>query len=152
MNDLELALFPDEQGGLTLELLANAQRYAAETLQRHASRFALLLSQLAAQPQRALGELDLLTPAEQQQIAAINDTGRCAAVHHAGGSGGGAGEQNAGRTRAGGCAASAELSPDARAGGRAGKPAARARREAGRQRGGGAAALGVPDAGAARHC
>lgn len=74
VRDLEIAIYLSEHGDLTLELLANAQRYAAETLQRHASRFALLLSQLAAQPQRALGELDLLTPAEQQQIAAINQT------------------------------------------------------------------------------
>lgn len=32
VNDLELALFPDENGGLDIELLANAQRYDDATL------------------------------------------------------------------------------------------------------------------------
>jgi enterobactin synthetase component F len=32
VNDLELALFPDEQGGLSIEILANKQRYDEATL------------------------------------------------------------------------------------------------------------------------
>ncbi|WP_244182815.1 enterobactin synthase subunit F [Pantoea wallisii] len=74
VRDLEIAIYISEQGELTLELLANAARYSEATLLCHASRFALLLDQLAAQPQRALGELDLLTPQEHQQLAAINHT------------------------------------------------------------------------------
>ncbi|MBR7387662.1 MULTISPECIES: hypothetical protein, partial [Klebsiella pneumoniae complex] len=34
VNDLELALFPDEQGGLSIEILANRQRYDDATLKR----------------------------------------------------------------------------------------------------------------------
>ena len=32
VNDLELALFPDEQDGLSIEILANGQRYDEATL------------------------------------------------------------------------------------------------------------------------
>ena len=38
VNDLELALFPDERGGLSLEILANKARYDEATLNRHVSR------------------------------------------------------------------------------------------------------------------
>ncbi|XNM64214.1 hypothetical protein ACLK2H_03465 [Escherichia coli] len=34
VNDLELALFPDEDGGLSLEILANQQRYDKAILQQ----------------------------------------------------------------------------------------------------------------------
>jgi len=74
VRDLEIAIYISEHGELTLELLANAERYSEQTLQRHASRFALLLDQLAQQPQRPCGELDLLTAEEHAQIAAINQT------------------------------------------------------------------------------
>ncbi|ADU67817.1 enterobactin synthase subunit F [Pantoea sp. At-9b] len=74
VRDLEIAIYISEQGDLTLELLANAERYNLATLQRHTSRFALLLTQLAAAPQRPCGELDLLTTAEHQWLAEINHT------------------------------------------------------------------------------
>lgn len=74
VRDLEIAIYISEQGELTLELLANAERYSESTLLRHTSRFALLLNQLAAQPQRPLGELDLLTAEEHAQISGINQT------------------------------------------------------------------------------
>ena len=93
-------------------------------------RFALLLSQLAAQPQRALGELDLLTPAEQQQIAAINQTAHPLPAE-TGVAAGAAGAAHPGRTGAGRCAAPAELSPDAAAGIRAGSRSQCGRRAAG---------------------
>ncbi|PCR46379.1 hypothetical protein CQA88_31795, partial [Klebsiella pneumoniae] len=35
VNDLELALFPDETGGLSLEILANKARYDEAELHRH---------------------------------------------------------------------------------------------------------------------
>lgn len=74
VRDLEIALYLGEQGELTLELLANAARYQPATLQQHASRFALLLTQLAAAPRQALGELSLLTPEDQQLLATVNQT------------------------------------------------------------------------------
>jgi len=75
VRDLEIAIYLSEQGDLTLELLANAERYREEILKQHASRFGLLLSQLAARPACACGELDMLMPEEHQQLTAINQTG-----------------------------------------------------------------------------
>lgn len=74
VRDLEIAIYLSEQGELTLELLANAERYQETTLTQHASRFDLLLRQLATQPDRPCGELDLLTEAEHQQLDNINQT------------------------------------------------------------------------------
>lgn len=74
VRDLEIAIYISEQGELTLELLANAARYQQAVLTQHASRFDLLLRQLAAQPDRPCGELDLLTEAEHQQLETINQT------------------------------------------------------------------------------
>ncbi|WNK48461.1 enterobactin synthase subunit F [Pantoea agglomerans] len=74
VRDLEIAIYLSEQGDLTLELLANAQRYSDTTLKQHASRFGLLLQQLAVRPASACGELDMLMPEEHQQLAAINQT------------------------------------------------------------------------------
>ncbi|WP_163597429.1 hypothetical protein, partial [Klebsiella pneumoniae] len=42
INDLELALFPDETGGLSLEVLANKQRYDEQTLRGHIARLSSL--------------------------------------------------------------------------------------------------------------
>ena len=74
VRDLEIAIYISEQGELTLELLANAERYDAATLTQHAHRFDLLLAQLAQQPARPCGELGLLTTAEQQQLQTVNQT------------------------------------------------------------------------------
>lgn len=74
VRDLEIAIYIGEQGELTLELLANAERYDAAVLAQHAGRFALLLNQLAARPERPCGQLDLLTPADRRLLGAINRT------------------------------------------------------------------------------
>ncbi|MBN6044015.1 enterobactin non-ribosomal peptide synthetase EntF [Citrobacter sp. ku-bf4] len=74
VNDLELALFPDEEGGLSIELLANQQRYDEATLKQHASRLMALIEQFAANPVLCCGDADLLLPAEYQQIAQVNAT------------------------------------------------------------------------------
>ena len=75
VNDLELALFPDEEGGLSIEILANQQRYQEGELRRHAARLMAMLEQFAAQPTLRCGEVDLVSEAEYQQLARINDTG-----------------------------------------------------------------------------
>ncbi|KNC93186.1 enterobactin synthase subunit F, partial [Trabulsiella odontotermitis] len=75
VNDLELALFPDDSGGLTLEILANKQRYDHATLSAHIARLTAMLSQFAASPALRCGDVDLLSPDEAQRLAAINDTG-----------------------------------------------------------------------------
>lgn len=75
VNDLEIALFPDEQGGLTIELLASKARYDEATLTAHAQRLTQLVQQFAASPQLRCGEADLLSAEEHQRLAQINDTG-----------------------------------------------------------------------------
>jgi amino acid adenylation domain len=74
VNDLELAIFPDETGGLTLEVLANQQRYDEPTLLRHIARLDALLQQFADSPALSCGQAELLSQAEHQQLAEINAT------------------------------------------------------------------------------
>ncbi|MFK3660266.1 enterobactin non-ribosomal peptide synthetase EntF [Scandinavium sp. NPDC088450] len=75
VNDLELALFPDESGGLSVEILANQQRYNEAELHTHASRLLSMLEQFAANPELRCGEVELVSEAEYQRLAGINDTG-----------------------------------------------------------------------------
>ncbi|EBH8122652.1 non-ribosomal peptide synthetase, partial [Salmonella enterica subsp. enterica serovar Typhimurium str. UK-1] len=65
VNDLELALFPDENGGLDIELLANAQRYDDATLSRHALRLMALITQFADNPALRCGDAQMLLAEEQ---------------------------------------------------------------------------------------
>ncbi|WP_423061732.1 enterobactin non-ribosomal peptide synthetase EntF [Citrobacter portucalensis] len=74
VNDLELALFPDENGGLSIEILANKQRYEAETLAQHASRLIGLIEQFADNPTLCCGDAGMLLPTEHERLAKINDT------------------------------------------------------------------------------
>ncbi len=67
VEDLEFEVgFRD--GALQLTLVANAARYDAPTLQRHAARISHLLSQLASHPHTPLGALSLLAPQEQADL------------------------------------------------------------------------------------
>ncbi|MBM6609295.1 enterobactin non-ribosomal peptide synthetase EntF [Citrobacter portucalensis] len=74
VNDLELALFPDENGGLSIEILANKQRYDAETLAQHASRLIGLIEQFADNPALCCGDAGMLLPTEHERLAKINHT------------------------------------------------------------------------------
>ncbi|POT58260.1 non-ribosomal peptide synthetase [Citrobacter amalonaticus] len=74
VNDLELALFPDEEGGLSIELLANKQRYDETTLRQHAARLMSLIAQFAANPSLCCGDAEMLLPAEYAQLEKINAT------------------------------------------------------------------------------
>ncbi|HED3219812.1 TPA: amino acid adenylation domain-containing protein, partial [Raoultella ornithinolytica] len=75
VNDLELALFPDESGGLSLEVLANKARYDQTTLRAHVARLSALLTQFAADPALRCAEVNLLSADETAQLAQVNDTG-----------------------------------------------------------------------------
>ncbi|TAT59270.1 hypothetical protein EGM92_34045, partial [Enterobacter cloacae] len=68
VNDLELALFPDEQGGLSIEILANKQRYDETTLARHVARLNAMLTQFAANPDLRCGEVETVSEQEYQQL------------------------------------------------------------------------------------
>jgi len=75
VNDLELALFPDEEGGLTIEVLANKQRYDESALQQHIARLLAMLNQFAANPELRCGEVEMVSDEEYQRLEQINDTG-----------------------------------------------------------------------------
>lgn len=75
VNDLELALFPDEQGGLSIEILANKQRYDEATLTRHVARLDRLMAQFAANVDLRCGDAETVSPQEYQQLERVNDTG-----------------------------------------------------------------------------
>ena len=74
VNDLELALFPDETGGLSLEILANKARYDEAELRRHMARLTALLVQFAADPRLRCGDAEMLSADELNRLAAVNDT------------------------------------------------------------------------------
>ena len=74
VNDLEMALFPDEEGGLSIEILANKQRYDEATLLRHVDRLHGLLAQFAANIDLRCGEAETVSDAEYQQLEKINQT------------------------------------------------------------------------------
>ena len=74
VNDLEMALFPDEQGGLSIEILANKQRYDEATLVRHVERLHGLLAQFATNIDLRCGEAETVSDAEYQQLEKINQT------------------------------------------------------------------------------
>lgn len=74
VNDLEMALFPDEQGGLSIEILANKQRYDEAVLRRHVGRLHGLLAQFAGNPDLRCGEVEMVSDAEYQQLEQINQT------------------------------------------------------------------------------
>ncbi|MCI1898338.1 MAG: enterobactin non-ribosomal peptide synthetase EntF [Enterobacter sp.] len=75
VNDLELALFPDEQGGLSIEILANKHRYDEPTLTRHVARLYALLAQFADNPDLKCGDAETVSESEYHQLERINDTG-----------------------------------------------------------------------------
>lgn len=74
VNDLELALFPDVHGDLSIEILANKQRYDEPTLIQHAERLKMLIAQFAADPALLCGDVDIMLPGEYAQLAQINAT------------------------------------------------------------------------------
>jgi enterobactin synthetase component F len=74
VNDLELALFPDEEGGLSIEVLANQQRYDRQTLEQHVARLLAMLTQFAADPTLRCGDAEMVSADEYQRLEQINDT------------------------------------------------------------------------------
>ncbi|MDF7681590.1 enterobactin synthase subunit F [Enterobacteriaceae bacterium ESL0689] len=74
VNDLELALFMDESGALSLEVLASKARYDETTLRGHIARLPQLLAQFAADPMLCCGQANLLSAEETARLAQINHT------------------------------------------------------------------------------
>lgn len=59
---------------MSIEILANKQRYDEPTLIKHAERLKMLTAQFAADPARLCGDVDILLPEEYAQLAQINAT------------------------------------------------------------------------------
>ncbi|PIJ50203.1 non-ribosomal peptide synthetase [Erwinia sp. OLTSP20] len=76
VNDLELALFPQPSGELTIEVLANRQRYDYQVLTGQVARLTAMIEQFDQQPGLRCGEVDLLLAEEHQHLARINQTAR----------------------------------------------------------------------------
>ena len=74
VRDLEIALYLDEQGNVSLEMLANAERYEAQSLREHLDRLPLLLNQFAQEPAVSCACVDLLHPHEKERLREVNDT------------------------------------------------------------------------------
>lgn len=76
VRDLEIALFPRPDGDLTVELLANPQRYTSQQLEAHLQRLPLLMDQLSHNPALKCGDTAIITAQEQRRVTALNQTRR----------------------------------------------------------------------------
>ncbi|WP_237930672.1 enterobactin synthase subunit F [Buttiauxella sp. S19-1] len=74
VRDLEIALYISEQGDFSLEILANAERYDAGTLQQHLARLPRLLRQFAANPDLRCVDAQLLHESEIELLDGVNAT------------------------------------------------------------------------------
>ena len=74
VRDLEIALYISEQGDFSLEMLANSERYDAQTLQQHIARLPLFLRQFAANPALRCADAQLLHESEISLLESVNAT------------------------------------------------------------------------------
>ncbi len=74
VRDIEIALLINAEGAITIECLANKNRYDARELSQHLQRIPLIIEQLIQKPTLPLRDLNLLTEQEQQQLTAVNAT------------------------------------------------------------------------------
>ncbi|HEY3590526.1 MAG TPA: amino acid adenylation domain-containing protein, partial [Buttiauxella sp.] len=74
VRDLEIALYISEQGDFSLEILANSDRYDAQTLQHHIARLPLLLRQFAGNPALRCADAQLLHAPEIALLESVNAT------------------------------------------------------------------------------
>ncbi|MFO1103166.1 MAG: amino acid adenylation domain-containing protein [Methylocystis sp.] len=75
VEDIEFDLYVDD-GGLTIDLVANCDRYDEAALNLHANRLARLTQRLAEDPKLPIGAAPLLAEDERALIAAANDTAK----------------------------------------------------------------------------
>lgn len=59
---------------MSIEILANKQRYDEPTLIQHAERLKMLIAQFVADPALLCGDVDIMLPGEYAQLAQINAT------------------------------------------------------------------------------
>ncbi len=75
VRDVEISLIIDRQQ-VTVELIANAERYSFAELSAHALRLPLLLDQFAADPRLSCVEADVLNEADRRLLARVNNTAK----------------------------------------------------------------------------
>jgi enterobactin synthetase component F len=75
VRDLEISLHIAEDGALTVDLLANAERYDRDELHAHLQRLPLLLRQFAQDATLKVGAADLLSDADHKLLEMVNATG-----------------------------------------------------------------------------
>ncbi|NHC16547.1 AMP-binding protein, partial [Motilibacter deserti] len=76
VDDFALVLDGRAGGGLRLQLDANADLYTPADVDAHLARLAALIRQLAEAPDRLVGRVGLVEPAELARLATWNDTSR----------------------------------------------------------------------------
>ncbi|QLK63729.1 amino acid adenylation domain-containing protein (plasmid) [Enterobacteriaceae bacterium Kacie_13] len=76
VRDLEISLHIGEDGALTVDLLANAERYDRDELHAHLQRLPALLRQFAQDATLKVGAADLLSEADHKLLERVNATGR----------------------------------------------------------------------------
>lgn len=76
VRDLEISLHINDTGVLTVDLLANAERYEREDLEIHLQRLPLLINQFASDAKLAVGTANLLTEEELRLLDKVNATVR----------------------------------------------------------------------------
>ncbi|MCL2897941.1 non-ribosomal peptide synthetase [Brenneria tiliae] len=82
VSDLEIDLYLDESGALSVELLANQARYRQEQLADYAASLPLLLRQFARDGSLAVGEVSLLDETARQRLSQWGDGGEPQRVKH----------------------------------------------------------------------
>lgn len=74
VRDLEIALHISDDGALTVDLQANAERYDRDELEAHVQRLPLLLRQFAENNLLPVGAADLLNVADHSLLERVNLT------------------------------------------------------------------------------
>ncbi|MBJ7222349.1 MULTISPECIES: non-ribosomal peptide synthetase [unclassified Brenneria] len=82
VSDLEIDLYIDENGALSVELLANQARYQQQQLADYAACLPLLLRQFAGNASLAVGEASLLDETARDRLSGWSDGGVTRCVEH----------------------------------------------------------------------
>ncbi|PWC13246.1 non-ribosomal peptide synthetase [Brenneria roseae subsp. americana] len=82
VSDLEIDLYIDESGALSVELLANQARYQPEQLAHYAACLPLLLRQFASNVSLPIGEAGLLDETALDKLSHWSDGGAAQRIEH----------------------------------------------------------------------
>lgn len=74
VRDMEITIFLDDEANCSVEILANAQRYNTDILEKHLNRLHLLVDQFATNIDLSCEKADVLLPEERKLISETNST------------------------------------------------------------------------------